>query len=155
MESSVLWLGPIRKTGDQPMADRSRREEPPSQKEEPAASTVRHEEEMELGKRPRQDVARVRKVVEREPVEDVVARDVEHADVLERATPNLNDSGEVETLPDGSVSIPVFEEEIVVSKRMVLKERVIVRKRTITEHVRIQEHLRKERVKIEEAEKER
>ena len=152
---SALRRGQIRRTGGQPVADRSRRKEPPSQKDEQAASTVRHEEELELGKGRRDRVARVRKVIEREPVEEVVPRDVEHADVLERAAPNPNDSGEVETLPDGSVSIPVFEEEIVVSKRMVLKERVIVRKRTITEQVRVQEHLRKERVKIEEDEKEK
>ena len=130
------------------VGERQKKESPAPHKEA-AASTVRHEEELELGKRPRQDVARVRKVVERRPDEKVVPRDVEHADVLEHAAPDPNDSGEVETLPDGSVSIPVFEEEIVVSKRMVLRERVIVRKRTVTEQVRVQERLRKERVEIE------
>ena len=43
------------------------------------------------------------------------------------------DSGEVEVLPDGSVSIPVFQEELVIEKRLVVRERVIVRKHTVTE----------------------
>ncbi|HEX8099803.1 MAG TPA: DUF2382 domain-containing protein [Actinomycetota bacterium] len=133
------------------MGERPRKGRPSPNKQR-VASTVRHEEELEVGKRPRQDVARVRKVIERGPDEKVVPRDIEHADVLEHAAPNPNDSGEIETLPDGSVSIPVFEEELVVSKRMVLRERVIVRKRTVTEQVRVRERLRKERVKIEQDE---
>ena len=31
------------------------------------------------------------------------------------------DSGEVETLPDGSISIPVFEEQLVITKRLVVR----------------------------------
>ncbi len=128
------------------MSDRGSSARPAS--DDPAASTARHEEELQLGKERRDQVARIRKVVERSAANKVVDRDIEHADVLDHVAPNENDSGEVEALPDGSVSIPVFEEELVVSKRMVLRERVIVRKRTVTEQVHVKEPLRKERVKI-------
>ena len=53
--------------------------------------------------------------------------DVEH----ERVPAGEGDSGEIEVLPDGSVSIPLFEEELVVTRRTVLRERVIVRKQLV------------------------
>lgn len=59
------------------------------------------------------------------------------------------DSGEIETLPDGSISIPILEEELVVTKRLVVKERIIVRKDTVTETRRVDAELRKERLEIE------
>ena len=59
------------------------------------------------------------------------------------------DSGEIEYLEDGSVSIPVLEEELVVTKRTVVRERIIVRKQWITEAQRIQAELRRERVEID------
>jgi hypothetical protein len=40
-----------------------------------------------------------------------------------------DDSGRVETLPDGSISIPVLEEQVVVSTRTVVRERLVVRRR--------------------------
>ena len=75
-------------------------------------------------------------------------RDVEHADI-ERTGPLEDDSGQVETLPDGSVSVPVFEEEIVVSKRLVVRERIVIRKATTSELQRVEEEVRKERVEVE------
>ena len=59
------------------------------------------------------------------------------------------DSGEVERLPDGSVSIPVFEERLVVHKRKVVRERIVVRKRVVTEEARVGEELRRQRIEIE------
>ena len=59
------------------------------------------------------------------------------------------DSGEVETLPDGSLSIPVFEEQIVVEKRLVVRERVVVRRTTVYEEQVVAADLRRERVEIE------
>jgi len=44
------------------------------------------------------------------------------------ATAGDYDSGEIEYLDDGSVSIPIIDEELVVYKRLVVRERVIVRK---------------------------
>lgn len=55
----------------------------------------------------------------------------------------------METLPDGSVSIPVLEEELVVSKRMVVRERIIIRKRTVSEEQPIEAELRRERLEID------
>ena len=110
---------------------------------------VRHEEELEIGKASEQtgDVA-VRKHVETRHVEEIVPRQIEEADV-ERIAPADGDSGEIETLPDGSVSIPILEEELVVSKRTVVRERILIRKRTVTEHHRVDAELRRERVDLE------
>jgi uncharacterized protein (TIGR02271 family) len=80
--------------------------------------------------------------------EEPVGRDVEHVDV-EHHPAGDTDSGEVETLEDGSVSIPVFEEELVVTKRLVVRERIVVRKRTTTEYQRVEAELRRERVEID------
>ena len=91
--------------------------------------------------------AHVRKHVETEGVSEVVPRGVEHAD-FERAPVNEGDSGEIETLPDGSVSIPVFEEELVIEKRLVVRERVIVRKHTVVEEEQVEADLRRERVEV-------
>jgi len=94
--------------------------------------------------------ARAIKRVDTETVHARVDRGTEHADtervdVLDAET----DSGEVETLPDGSVSIPVFEEQIVVTKRLVVRERVIVRKHTVYEDHVVTADLRRERLEVE------
>ena len=91
---------------------------------------------------------RARKTVETNPVEEVVSRDVEEAD-MERVPAGEADSGEIETLPDGSISIPVLEEELVVTKRVVVRERIVIRKRTVTHEERIRAELRKEHVDLE------
>ena len=113
------------------------------------SAVVRHEEELvtdtvvgEAGR------VGVRKIVEHERVETVVPRGVEHAE-FERQAPGETDSGEVEVLADGSVSIPVFEEELVIEKRLVVRERVIVRKHTVIEERRVEADLRRERVEVE------
>src|SRR5215210_7018536 len=83
---------------------------------------VRSEEELRVGTA-EHEVGRVRarKVVDSEHIEQVVPRYTEHADV-ERADAEPGDSGQMETLPDGSISIPLFEEELVVEKRVVVRE---------------------------------
>ncbi|MCU1691115.1 MAG: hypothetical protein JWM64_206 [Frankiales bacterium] len=91
---------------------------------------------------------RARKEVDVERVEQVVPRGVEHADV-ERVGVLEGDSGQVETLPDGSLSIPVFEEQIVVEKRLVVRERVVLRKHTVYEEHRVQADLKRERLEVE------
>jgi uncharacterized protein (TIGR02271 family) len=59
------------------------------------------------------------------------------------------DSGQVEELPDGSLSIPVFEEQLVCEKRTVLRERIIVRKETVTEDRVVEADLRREHVEAD------
>ena len=112
-------------------------------------SVLRSEEELEIGTHTEEaGSVRARKHVETEHVEELVPRHIEHADV-ERVAPGDGDSGEIETFPDGSVSIPILEEELVITKRMVVRERVLIRKRTLTEDHRVEAELRKERVELD------
>lgn len=94
---------------------------------------------------------RARKEVDVQTVEQVVARGVEQPDLrdLERRPVQEGDSGQVETLPDGSISIPVFEEQLVIEKRLVVRERVVLRKETYYEQHTVRADLRRERVEIE------
>jgi uncharacterized protein (TIGR02271 family) len=113
------------------------------------ASVVRHEEELELGTQEYEaGSVRARKRVETDKVERVEPRSVEYGD-FERAPVSDGDSGEIETLEDGSISIPLFEERLVVSKELFVRERVILRKRTVTEQHRIEAELRKEQIEVE------
>jgi uncharacterized protein (TIGR02271 family) len=113
-----------------------------------APSILRSEEELDVGTTTEQaGSVHARKHVETEHVEELVPRSIEHADV-ERVAPGESDSGEIETFEDGSVSIPVLEEELVITKRMVVRERILVRKRTLTEDHRVEADLRKERVEL-------
>jgi uncharacterized protein (TIGR02271 family) len=113
------------------------------------AEVVRSEEELRVATT-EHEVGRVqaRKMVDSEHVKQVVPRYTEHADV-ERAAAEPGDSGQVETLPDGSISIPVFEEELVVEKRLVVRERVILRKYRVSEDHHIEADLRHERVEVD------
>jgi stress response protein YsnF len=70
---------------------------------------------------------RVRKRIEPFAVAEVHDRNVEFGDVYEGA-PEPDDDGRIVELEDGSVSVPLFEEQIVVEKRRVLRERVVLRK---------------------------
>lgn len=117
--------------------------------DEEELAAVRREEEVEVG-RVEREVGRVRlrKTIEEQPFEDVVARGVEHAD-LERLPADENDEGDVRQLADGSVSIPVFEEQIVVEKRLIVRERLVVRKRVESTPERIRATLRREVVEVE------
>lgn len=109
---------------------------------------VLSEEQLRVGTR-EEESGRVRAVkhVDTERVTESVPRGTERVD-LENATALEGDSGEVETLPDGSLSIPVFEEQIVVTKRLVVRERVIVRKHTVYEQHEVTADLRRERLEV-------
>jgi uncharacterized protein (TIGR02271 family) len=69
--------------------------------------------------------------------------------ITERVAVHDGDGGRIETLPDGSLSIPLYEEELVVTKRIVLRERVIVRKETVTRLKLVQAELRREHIDID------
>ena len=114
-----------------------------------ASEVIRSEEELRVGT-VQHEVGRVRarKVVDSEHVEHVVPRYTEQAEV-ERAQAEPEDSGEVETLPDGSISIPVFEEQLIVEKRLVVRERVILRNHRVSEEHRVEADLRREHVEID------
>jgi uncharacterized protein (TIGR02271 family) len=91
---------------------------------------------------------RARSRIGRTRVDLAVAKAVERAE-LERVPVSEGDSQRIETLDDGSISIPVFEEELVVTKRVVLKERIVLRKRIETVTETVVDELRKERIEIE------
>ena len=115
------------------------------------AEIVLSEERLEVGTQTEQaGVARIRKSSHLETVQERVERGVEHADTARVPVDDaIADSGEVETLPDGSLSIPVFEEEIVVTKRLVVRERVVARKHVVHEEHDVTADLRCGRVEVE------
>ena len=110
---------------------------------------VRHEEALEIDKRTVElGRVRARKTVATERVGRSVPVDREVVE-LERLPAEKDDSGRVEQLPDGSVSVPVFGEEIEVRKRVVVKERVRLAKRTVTDEETVAAELARERIEID------
>jgi len=63
--------------------------------------------------------------------------------------PNDDDTGDIETLPDGTVSIPVLEERLVIEKRLVVTERLLVRKVVETRQQRVTADLTREVVSVD------
>ena len=108
-----------------------------------------HEERARIEKETRERVARVSKHVTEEPVHQEIPREIEEAEV-ERATAGPEDSGEVEVLPNGSLSIPIMEEEVIVTKRTIVRERIIVRKHVRTEQAQVDTTVRRERAVVED-----
>jgi uncharacterized protein (TIGR02271 family) len=118
--------------------------------ERPTEQVVRHEEEAHVDPAWRGiGTVEAHRVVESDDVRLSVPREVERV-THERIPAHENDSGQIETLPDGTVSIPLYEEEVVVTKRVVLRERVLIRKQTVTEHHDVRERVRRERVTIDD-----
>jgi uncharacterized protein (TIGR02271 family) len=110
---------------------------------------IRHEEKAIVGKRwEGLGYAHVRREVKRGKVRADYPRQREQL-AQERVPVNEDDSGKIETLPDGSISVPLFEEELVVTKRTVLRERVIIRKETVTDWQTVEAELRREHVSFE------
>jgi stress response protein YsnF len=109
---------------------------------------TRHEQQLRVGTRTETvGSLRLHTTVESGRVSDVVDREVESAEPV-RTAPLEHDSGEIVTLPDGSVSVPVFEEEIVITKRLIVRERVVIKKKRVTENARIEAELLRERVDV-------
>jgi uncharacterized protein (TIGR02271 family) len=123
---------------------------PTSRAEEVEPGTlVRHEEALEVGKRTAEaGKVRARKSLATERVERSVPVEREFVEV-ERLPAEKNDSGRVEELPDGSVSVPVFGEEIEVRKRVVVKERVRLAKRTVTDEEIVAADIAREEIEID------
>lgn len=110
---------------------------------------ILHEEELEVSAVVREHgTVRIEKRIEIEDVSEEVPRRVELAQV-DRVAAGETDSGEVETLADGSISIPILEEELVITKRVVVRERIVIRKETTIEHEQVSAELRKEHVDID------
>jgi uncharacterized protein (TIGR02271 family) len=114
------------------------------------AHVDRHEEILRVGTRETAATLRARKTVDTEPVSTDVGRRAEQLGEIERVETFAEDSGEIETLPDGSISIPLLEEVLVVEKRVVVRERVILRKLTTQETEQVQAELRRERIDFDQ-----
>jgi uncharacterized protein (TIGR02271 family) len=111
------------------------------------------EEELVLGKTVREiGSIQARKRIESEEVSDLVPRAIERARI-DREPVGERDSGEIETLPDGSISIPLLEEELVISRRIVVRERIVIRKETEIEESHVRAEVRRERLDIESTQK--
>jgi uncharacterized protein (TIGR02271 family) len=113
-------------------------------------SLTRHEERLNVTK----DIEeigslRLRKHVESGEIDAHVPRGMEHAQI-HHAPAGETDSGEIETLPDGSISVPVFEEELVISRRLIVRERIVITKQTVYQPEHITEEVRRERIEVEE-----
>jgi uncharacterized protein (TIGR02271 family) len=128
-------------------ADRGGGESRPRSGDGPAL--VRHEEEARVAKR-WEGVGSVR--ARREVESGIVRAEYpRRRDELahERVPVTDQDSGKIETLPDGAISIPLFEEELVVTKRTILRERIIVRKETVTDWETVEAELRREHISFD------
>ena len=96
-------------------------------------------------------VARLRKRVELEPVEERVVLSAEFVEIDEEEVPDPDlDPGTVLTTPEGDLSVPVVAERLVVRKEPVVVKRVILRRRTrqVREEI-VSDVLRRERVEVE------
>jgi uncharacterized protein (TIGR02271 family) len=121
-----------------------------NQEADPSGGLTRHDEELEIGTRSVEvGTVRAHKQVTTEQVSVPTTRQVEHFDNVDRVAPNDHDSGQIETLEDGSISIPILEEELVITKRLVVRERVIVQKRIELEHQTVEAELRREQLSID------
>jgi len=116
---------------------------------EAVSSVLRSEEELDVHPSPVEaGSVRVRKTPEVVGVERDFDVQTEHAE-FDRAAVGDEDSGEIETLADGSVSVPVFEEVLVVRRELRVRERVIVKKHTTVATQTIRDELLRERVEVE------
>jgi uncharacterized protein (TIGR02271 family) len=108
----------------------------------------RSEEELRTGVRQREAGSmNVRKSVRTEREEVRVPRRREEVDV--ERVPTNREVAEAE-FGDEEVVVQVFEEEVVVSKRIVLKEEIRLRKRVVEEVQTFEVDLRKEEVEIDD-----
>jgi uncharacterized protein (TIGR02271 family) len=118
----------------------------------PAELSLRRHEEEPVVERQWRDSngVKLRRVVESRDVNE--RHPVRSEEMVQARVPATEgDSGEVEVLPDGSISIPLFEEQLVVSRRLVLRERVVVRKEMVTDWQSVVATLRREEVELEES----
>jgi len=72
-----------------------------------------------------------------------------HEEVSVERVPLLGEASEAE-IGEDEVSVPVTEEEIVVSKRPVVKEEVRVRKDVVSDTEVVEEDVRREEIEIED-----
>ena len=116
--------------------------------EETVLLRLEEEAEVRLGGWRGVGFLRAKKRIEAARVHEPVQRVAEALD-LESVEAEADDPRGVIHLADGGISIPIYEEEVIVTKRVVLRERVVIRKRIETHEAPVQTELRRERVAIE------
>lgn len=110
---------------------------------------TRTEEELHIGKREvTRGEARIGKHVESERVSEPVTRRREEV-VIERRPVGTDTPGDVATIGEAEVRIPLMEEELVVEKRPVVKEELVVSKRVVEEEEVVEAEVRKEQFDID------
>jgi uncharacterized protein (TIGR02271 family) len=116
------------------------------------AEMVRSEEELHLRTHRRSyGGARLHKTVELEDVERQVPIHADFVQMHEIDVPDPDaDSGRVERLENGDVSVPVFEERLVVHKELIVTKRVLLaRERRVVGEQTVSDVLRRERIELE------
>ena len=93
------------------------------------------------------DDVRLRKWVESDAIRDEVTRQVGSVETEHVATDEVDD-GEVHELSDGTLSIPVFEEQIVLSRRTVVRERILLKRKVVAESVEVNTEVRREEFEL-------
>ena len=131
------------------MAYEGRDERPPKGDDPEADSkTQRSEEELRAGVRQREAGSiNVKKSVRTERDEVRVPNKREEVDI--ERVPMNREAPDVE-LGDEEVVVQVFEEEVVVSKRVVLKEEIRLRKRVVEDEEIVEVDLRKEEIELDD-----
>ena len=136
------------------MANEERDERPPEVGDPEDPKVQRSEEELRAGTRQREaGQVNVKKGVRTEREEVRVPKRREEVDIerVPVAGEARGGSGATEAdIGEDEVVVQVFEEEIVVSKRVVLKEEIRLRKRVAWEEDVVEVDLRKEEVEIED-----
>jgi uncharacterized protein (TIGR02271 family) len=108
---------------------------------------VRHEEELQVGKRPVEAGAvRLRKWVETEPVSIDVELQRETARVVREPIEQVVEDG---VIGEQEIEMPIHHEEPFVQKQTVAKERVVLEKSVQVETHRVEDELRKERIDVD------
>jgi len=119
--------------------------------EDEPVEVVRSEEELTVRRRERRyGGARVRTRVVTERAEEAVPLMADALRVVEVAVPDPEaDSGQVEETEEG-LSVPVFEERLIVQKRLVVAKRVLLRReQRLLREERVGAELRRQRVQVE------
>ena len=133
------------------MANEERGERPPEGGDPEEMRVQRTEEEVEVGVREREAGSmNVRKSVHTEREEVRVPKKREEVEVERMPV-----EGESREAPEAEIGeeefiVQVFEEEVVVSKRVVLKEEIRLRKKVVEDEEVVEVDLRKEEVEIDD-----
>jgi uncharacterized protein (TIGR02271 family) len=104
---------------------------------------------------PHRQTRQVGEVVVRTESEEVPARlelDADHEEVEISRVPigRVVSERQQPWEEDGATVIPIYEEQLVVTRRLVLKEHVVIRRAVVTEHQVFEDTVRRDRLKVDD-----